>query len=249
MSGDGTADEEAEDATTSASRSSKRHERRGLVMCHGLPQTESEVTSLGLRAEELADRIAKQVGMYVLAPNLRGTGESEGNFSLQGWCDDVSASVAYLRDAYDVRDVWLTGFGVGAAVALIVGAGNTYVRGVATFAARARFDDWYERADQLIAFSREMKLIRDADFPADVEAWRSEFRTISPIDVVAKLAPRPLLLVHGANDTVVPIDDARALAQAAGECVDARTIQGAGHRLRHDPRVVAILLGWLDDQH
>jgi putative redox protein len=27
-----------------------------------------------------------------------------------------------------------------------------------------------------------------------------------------------------------------------------RIIDGAGHRLRHDPRAVAVLLGWLDRQ-
>jgi putative redox protein len=25
-------------------------------------------------------------------------------------------------------------------------------------------------------------------------------------------------------------------------------IQGAGHRLRHDPRAIAVLLGWLERQ-
>ncbi|MDX6234670.1 MAG: hypothetical protein QOH68_3788, partial [Nocardioidaceae bacterium] len=27
-----------------------------------------------------------------------------------------------------------------------------------------------------------------------------------------------------------------------------RLVNGAGHRLRHDPRAIAILLGWLDRQ-
>jgi putative redox protein len=29
---------------------------------------------------------------------------------------------------------------------------------------------------------------------------------------------------------------------------DLRMIAGAGHHLRHDPRAIAILLGWLDRQ-
>ena len=39
----------------------------------------------------------------------------------------------------------------------------------------------------------------------------------------------------------------RRLAQAHGSAM-LRIIPGAGHRLRHDPRAVAILLGWLDRQ-
>jgi putative redox protein len=63
---------------------------------------------------------------------------------------------------------------------------------------------------------------------------------------VAKIPPRPLLIVHGHDDEVVPLDAARALAEAAGDSADLRVVPGAGHRLRHDPRVVAILLGWLE---
>jgi len=37
------------------------------------------------------------------------------------------------------------------------------------------------------------------------------------------------------------------LAEAHGSA-ELRVITGAGHRLRHDPRAVAVLLGWLDRQ-
>ncbi len=65
---------------------------------------------------------------------------------------------------------------------------------------------------------------------------------------MSKLAPRPLLVVHGTDDDVVPVSDARALVDAAGGPVELRILVGAGHRLRHDPRAVAILLGWMDRQ-
>jgi putative redox protein len=37
------------------------------------------------------------------------------------------------------------------------------------------------------------------------------------------------------------------LAAAHGSA-EFRLIEGAGHRLRHDPRAIAVLLGWLDRQ-
>ena len=55
------------------------------------------------------------------------------------------------------------------------------------------------------------------------------------------------MIVHGSIDDVVPLSDARALADSA-ETAELRIITGAGHRLRHDPRAVAVLLGWLDRQ-
>ena len=54
--------------------------------------------------------------------------------------------------------------------------------------------------------------------------------------------------MHGANDEVVPVLDARALADAAHGEVELRLLPGAAHRLRHDPRAIAIMIGWLDRQ-
>jgi putative redox protein len=53
--------------------------------------------------------------------------------------------------------------------------------------------------------------------------------------------------MHGSEDEVVPVLDSRALADAHGSA-DVRIIDGGGHQLRHDPRAVAVLLGWLDRQ-
>ena len=57
---------------------------------------------------------------------------------------------------------------------------------------------------------------------------------------------RPVLLVHGNEDDVVPVAAARELMAAGGETgeVDVRVLFGAGHRLRHDPRAIAVLVGW-----
>jgi len=38
------------------------------------------------------------------------------------------------------------------------------------------------------------------------------------------------------------------LADAAGDAVELRVLSDAGHRLRHDPRAVALILGWMERQ-
>jgi putative redox protein len=91
-------------------------------------------------------------------------------------------------------------------------------------------------------------VVHRAGFPEDFEAWARELREIRPLSLIGKVPPRPLLLVHGADDDVVPMLDARALAEAAGGGVELRILPAAGHRLRHDPRAVALLLGWLERQ-
>jgi uncharacterized protein len=59
------------------------------------------------------------------------------------------------------------------------------------------------------------------------------------------VADRPMLVMHGALDDVVPVFDSRVIADAHG-AADLRIIEGAGHRLRFDPRAVAVFLGWLE---
>ena len=54
-----------------------------------------------------------------------------------------------------------------------------------------------------------------------------------------------MLVMHGEEDDSVPVSDARQLVNAHGSA-ELSLFEGAGHRLRHDPRAVAVLLGWLD---
>jgi putative redox protein len=90
-------------------------------------------------------------------------------------------------------------------------------------------------------------VIRNPRFPTDPETWIRELRETRPLVLAEKLAPRPLLLIQGSDDDLVPALDARALADCHG-AAELRIIQGAGHRLRHDPRAIAVLLGWLERQ-
>ena len=60
---------------------------------------------------------------------------------------------------------------------------------------------------------------------------------------------RPLLMVHGSDDPDVPVSDARALSDAATGPAELHVVFGAGHWLRADPRVIAILVGWLERRH
>ena len=89
--------------------------------------------------------------------------------------------------------------------------------------------------------------MRTPGFPQPFDEWAREFRRFRPVGAAQRLAPRPLLVLHGDDDESVPVSDARQLAQAHG-AAELRMLAGAGHRLRHDPRAMAILMGWLDRQ-
>ena len=220
--------------------------RHGLVLCHGFPPGPKGASATGLTYPQLAQRLAADAGWAVLTFNFRGAGDSPGDFSLGGWLDDVRAAIDHLPRVADIDGVWVAGFSTGGSLALCAAGEDERVRGAAAFAAPADFDGWASDPGRFLEHAREIGLVRTKGFPADVDMWARELREIRPLSLVGKIPPRPVLIVHGSDDEVVPLMDARALADAADGEVELRVLTGAGHRLRHDPRAIAVLQGWLD---
>lgn len=216
----------------------------GLVICHGFPAQPSNRLDAGRSYYELAERIAMDVGWVSLAFTYRGCGESEGNFSVAGWLADIVHAAQHVGELEDVNGVYVAGFGTGGALAIVAAADHDEIRGVAAVSPPADFHDWHGDPDGLMDYARSVGAISDPDFPTDVEAWQRELAEIKPVDAAGRMGDRPLLLLHGADDAVIPVFDARVLADAHGTA-DLRVINGAGHRLRFDPRAVAVLIGWL----
>lgn len=219
----------------------------GLVICHGFPPTATGGAQSARSFPELADRISTEMGWMVVVFTFRGCGDSEGDFSLAGWLRDLEAAVAFLGSREEVSGVWLAGFGTGGALAICAASEYPSVRGVAAVAAPADFDDWASHPRRLLQHARELGIMPDPSAPPAFDQWARELKSIRAVACVSRMAPRPLLVLHGSEDEAVPVFDARVLADAHGSA-DLRIIEGGAHELRHDPRAVAILLGWLDRQ-
>jgi len=154
--------------------------------------------------------------------------------------------VVHARD--DVRGVWVAGFGHGGTFAVCEAADDHLVRGVAMLASPSTLRDWARDPGRLLVHTRSMGMIRSPGFPSDATGWVRDIGRIDAVKAAARLDRRPLLVLHGVEDVEVPVDDARALADAGRPNSELRVVQGAGHRLRHDPRAIATLLGWLARQ-
>lgn len=218
----------------------------GVVIAHGFPGR-GRGDSATLQLPELAERLAHEMGWSALTFSFRGCGRSGGDFSLGGWLADLGAAVDHLTESQPLSGTWLVGFGTGGPLCLCLAAQRPEVRGVATLGAPADFNDWASHPRRLLQHARELGLIRDADHPVAFDRWARSLREVSAASCVGDVAPRPLLVVHGADDELVPSFDARVIGDAHGDA-ELRILDGAGHHLRYDPRAVAILLGWLDRQ-
>lgn len=222
-----------------------RPDRPGVVFVHGYPSGPAGTAGAISAMPELADRVADDMGFVAFSPCLRGMGDSEGDFSIQGWADDIRAAVALVRST--CANVWLVGFGTGGALAICAGAADRSITGVAALAAPADFDDWASNPRQLFEHAREVGITSAEPRPAAIDGWPRELRALKAVDGAQRLAPRSLLVIHGSDDDVVPSFDARVVADAHTDA-ELHLLEGGGHRLRHDPRAMAITLGWLDRQ-
>ena len=92
---------------------------------------------------------------------------------------------------------------------------------------------------------RAIGLFRDPRFPRSLPKWLAEFEELKPLNWVDKISPRPLLLLHGEKDELVPLGQARKLYGRAGEPKELFVVKNAPHRLRLEPEAIRRIKDWL----
>ena len=224
-----------------------------LVICHGMPAgprpepgaSDAASTDDGLEYPGLAEWCAWE-GFATLIFNFRGTGDSGGNFHALGWAQDADAVVSWIigRPEVDSARVVLLGSSMGATIAIYTTGNGPEIAGLVSFAGPAASRPRAEPAEA-VERMRAMGIIRDPDFPPDLEEWANEGVALSPSDWIDKVAPRPLLLLHGDADDVVSPDSVYALYERAGEGKEMQMLPGVGHRFRSEAVAIGVALEWL----
>jgi putative redox protein len=215
-----------------------------LVLVHGLPRALGMGRQAAGLLPELAEHLANESGWIVATGTFSGVGGSTGTFSATTWRADLGVILDRVDDG--TRKISLAGFGFGGALALATAASDERVRGVATFAAPAHLEQWCSSAQEFHRSVQTSGVVGNVKDLLSPDALRDDVLAIDPLGSIATIPPRRLLIGHGADDLEVPVGDARDLLAAADGRAELRIIQGAGHQLRADPRMVATLLGWLD---
>lgn len=186
-------------------------------------------------------------GYDVFAYESRGQGDSdkqEGYDPLQWVTEfeaiDARAALAYVkaRPDADPRGVGFFGISKGAGAMLVAAADDPYVRCFVTdgmFATFGTMTPYMRQWFKIYNTYFPLQLIPDwyVDHIARIGLRRIEreraCRFPSLEAAVAKLAPRPLLMIHGEGDTYIKPDMARALFDRAGEPKEFWLVPGAKH--------------------
>jgi len=221
-----------------------------VCVCHGIPDRVSSPNDKDYSL--LAEKYSAE-GLATFIFNFRGTGTSGGNFDLLGWTRDLKAVIDYLSAVPEVDKsrLCLLGFSGGAAVSIYVASQDNRVSCVAACACPAEFTfvNEVDEPQSVVAHFRDIGTIKDKNFPRSAGEWLNGFRQIRPVDYVAGISRRPLLIVHGTADETVDVSHARWLYDIAGEPKQLAILEDAGHRLRQDDRAIAIVIKWLKSQY
>jgi len=219
-----------------------------LCICHGIPS--GQPADPGDEGYPGLAHYFSELGLAVVIFNFRGTGPSEGNFDILGWTRDLRGVIDYLYGRRGIRrdKFFLMGFSGGGAVAIYCAAHDERVSHLISCATPAEFQfvKDKERIALFIEHCRRIGIIRDQDFPSALEEWIQGFDLIAPRRWIREISPRPLLILHGAQDELIEKRQAEILFEEAREPKELFIIEGCGHKLRLFPQAMELARNWID---
>lgn len=151
--------------------------------------------------------------------HYQGSWGSEGYYTFHGLGSDIAAALDYLlndnQPFVDPKRVAILGYSMGGGLAIGFASHEKRIMAVAAVSTYSDEKAWEKKENiDLIRESGESVLrLRDGGKgPGSlVEESKVFFKNHRPIDAVAKISPRPLLLVHGTVDESFDIGNSQAL--------------------------------------
>lgn len=198
-----------------------------VVMAHGFTLSTRRTGVRGV-VQALADHAG------VLAFDFRGHGDSSGHSTVGNReVLDLDAAVLAARQ-FGYADVVTCGWSMGGSVVLRHAALHGGVDAVVSVSALSR---WFYRgtpAMRRVHWAIETRLGRLVAHRAlrtriSPEGWPMDDLPESPVEVVPRISPTPVLFVHGDMDHYFPVEHPQALYDAAKEPKELWLVEGFGH--------------------
>jgi dipeptidyl aminopeptidase/acylaminoacyl peptidase len=191
-----------------------------------------------------------RAGYHVLLFSYRGHAQSDGTRGMFTYGDaeskDVDAAVHYLRSVRGIRDIGAIGHSAGAVSAILSAARNPLVGAVVAVAPfNCVTEVWHTSRPALVP-----------SFVLDWTLWASEKlrgferENVCPVNVVDRIAPRPLLVIHGMEDQRITEGQVSRLFEAAQKPKALWLVEGATHDGIRNPvldELALDVISFLDD--
>lgn len=172
------------------------------------------------------------LGFNLMYFDFRALGESGGKTSSIGYLEtkDVQAAVKFLKATRPraCAKLGLYGLSMGAMVAICEGAHNKEIACVAAEASYYSFRRvvarwaWVKHKVPYLPIIPIMLHYMRKNLNANPERFSPKYN-------ISKIAPRPVFIIHGRYDSVVPAAQAKMLFKKAGEPKEIWLVPGAKH--------------------
>ncbi len=181
-------------------------------------------------------------GYSVFIFDYRGYGESEGR-ARRRWplIEDTNAALDALlrRNDIDANRIGMYGQSLGGAIGLNVMVDRSEIRAAII---ESSFASWREIAACAVG----------GDDPGIVFRWLAAILipdTHRPDEAIARIK-RPILLVHGTSDSIIPVSHSRKLAAASGGRARLIELPGGDHNTLREshPEVDQLMIDFVEKQ-
>lgn len=196
----------------------------GIIILHGWSQYDTN----GAETVAIPAWLFSKEGYVALALSLRGWPETGGEDDCGGKQPyDVVTAINWLarQPGVNPRQIGLVGFSQGGQVALLAAALTDKVKAVVTYFPVTDIDRWAKTTGNQGVKER---------YVSDVCVRGTGSRSKSPIYVAGKIGAA-VLLVHGDQDALVPMEQSVTMAKAlmsSGKKVQLYLVRGGTHSTR-----------------
>jgi fermentation-respiration switch protein FrsA (DUF1100 family) len=186
-----------------------------------------------------------QNGYGVLAWDFRAHGESGGEMSTLGYHEalDVEAALDFgLRQA-DVEHIGAWGGSMGGVAVLEAASRRAEIEAVVVDSAFPTLEDELRWAVSSSVFLPFIRFFAERETGVDLDMFR-------PIDRIGEISPRPVMIIQGEEDSMIPVDSAHRLYEAAGDPRYLWTEAGVNHvgmYYAHPEKYEEWVVGFFDD--
>jgi alpha-beta hydrolase superfamily lysophospholipase len=204
-----------------------KERRRLIVLVHGMWSSWLEMASLG---RDLHAR-----GYDVLLFDLRGHGQSDPSRLSLGSREraDIRTVMAWAgQEGFTQDRVGWLGYSMGASTLLMEAAQNHAIQAMVIDSPYGNLPELLKT--QLSRHSHLPSLFNPGILAAARLIYGVKTDELVPIRAARLWGERPLLLIHGESDSIVPVSQAYELARAAGTSCMTLTLPGVEHVQAYD---------------
>jgi alpha-beta hydrolase superfamily lysophospholipase len=194
------------------------HNHAAVILMHGAGANRAQLTAEA--------RALVAAGFGVLLFDWPGHGESTGSIHWNAAeRESLSAAITWISGRSELAQgkVGAYGFSMGGYTTCQVAALDPRLRAVVLAATPA------VQREQVSFTHGPLGLLGSMPALYALERGGMQVDMLRPLDLIGKIAPRPVLIIAGTADTIVPYGHAEALYAAAGQPKTLHPVPGAGH--------------------